>query len=123
MSRHVQGGRRQKRRPHEADEDLPVHAQQQLCEPQVRVIKSALSNVPLDSVGAIRGGLGRSIKTGQIKSVPLEKCACVNAQRITAYRARAIKKRLKKDEYFVYDKGAIPAERGGVRLPTCADQK
>ena len=33
------------------------------AEPQVRAIKSALSNVPLDSIGAMRGELGWRIKT------------------------------------------------------------
>ena len=56
--------------------------------------------------------------------MPLEKYARVNAPRITARRARAIKKRLKKGEYFVYDKSAIPAERGDeARPPTYADLK
>ena len=63
------------------------------------------------------------VHQGQIKPVPLEKYARVDAPKITACRARAIKKRLKRGEYFVYDKGVIPAERGGVKLPTYADLK
>ena len=89
----------------------------------MRAIKSALSNVALDSVGAIRSELRWCVNTGQIKPVPPEMHARVDAPRITARRARAVKKRLGEDEYFVYDKGVIPAERGGVKLPTYAELK
>ena len=85
----------------------------------MRAIESALSNVALDSVGAIRSELRWCVNTGQIKPVPLEKYARVDAPRITARRARAVKKRLGEDEYFVYDKGVTPAERGAVN-PTLA---
>ena len=43
---------------------LPYTPNDNSAEPQVRAIKSALSNVPLDSVGAICSELGRRIKTG-----------------------------------------------------------
>ena len=102
---------------------LPYTPNDNSAEPQVRAIKSALSNVPLDSVGAIRSELRWCINTGQIKPVPLEKYARVDAPRITARRARAIKKRLEDDEHFVYDKSVLPAERGGVKLPTYAELK
>ena len=88
---------------------LPHAPSDNSAEPQVRAIKSALSNVALDGVGAIRSELRRCINTGQIKPVPPEIHARASAPRITARRARAIKKLLRKDEYFVYDKSVIPA--------------
>ena len=120
-SRHALGRRRQKRRPTEADEGPPHAPNDNSAEPQVHAIKSALSNVPLNSAGAVRGGLGRRIKPGQIKPAPLEKHARASAPRIIARRARAIKRRLKENECFVYGKGAIPAEGGGKVGDQAAD--
>ena len=71
----------------------------------------------------MRGGFGRCIKTGRISPALLEKYARVNAPRITPHRACAIKRRLRKDEYFVYDKSVIPAEGRGQAVGLCRPEK
>lgn len=102
---------------------LPHTPNDNPAEPQIRRIKDALSNVALDSEGAILAELKWAMKTGQIAPVPLYKYARVDAPRISPRKARAIEKKLKDGEYFVYAPDATPVTKGRVKLPTADELK
>lgn len=99
---------------------LPYTPNDNAAEPQIRMIKDALSNVGLDSVGAIKSGLKSCFENGLITPVKFYDYAAVaGSQRISPRKAAAIKKRLKGGEHFAYVKAEMPEKE--ISLPTIDD--
>lgn len=95
---------------------LPYTPNDNAAEPQIRGIKAAMSNVGLDSVGAISGELKWCFKNGLINPVKFYDYAIVDSPRISPRKAAGIKKRLGAGEHFVYVKRGMPDEE--IVLPT-----
>ena len=96
---------------------LPYTPNENAAEPQIRILKAAMSNVGLDSVGAIRSGLEWCIKNNLIDPVKFYKYAdTVDSPRISPRRARAIAKRLEPGEHFVYAQRPLPDD--DYKVPT-----
>lgn len=99
---------------------LPYTPNDNAAEPQIRGIKAAMSNVGLDSVGAISGELKWCFKNGLINPVKFHDYAIVDSPRISPRKAAGIKKRLGPGEHFVYVKrgdagrGDRPADHQGA---------
>ena len=103
---------------------IPYTPNDNAAEPQVRIIKAALANVGLDSVGAILYTLDGAVKEDMVSPVPLYRFARTDGPRIGARRARAIQENeLEEGEWFVYKRGATPAPGGKTKLPTAAELK
>ena len=98
---------------------LPHTPNDNAAEPQIRAIKAAMSNVGLDSVGAIRSGLKWCFENGLIRPVKPYDYATVDSPRISPRKASAIKKRLGPGEHFVYARRDVPDKE--IRLPTIAE--
>ena len=98
---------------------LPHTPNDNAAEPQIRAIKAAMSNVGLDSVGAIRSGLKWCFENGLIRPVKPYDYATVDSPRISPRKASAIKKRLRPGEHFVYARRDVPDKE--IRLPTIAE--
>ena len=95
---------------------LPYTPNDNAAEPQIRAIKAAMSNVGLDSVGAISGELEWCFKNGLINPVKFYDYATVDSPRISPRKAAGIKKRLRPGEHFAYVQRGMPNEE--IRLPT-----
>ena len=96
---------------------LPYTPNDNAAEPQIRLLKAAMSNVGLDSVGAIRSGLEWCVKNGLIEPVKFYKYAdTADSPRISPRRARAIAKRLEPGEHFVYAQRPPPDKE--YKVPT-----
>ena len=95
---------------------LPYTPNDNAAEPQIRGIKAAMSNVGLDSVGAISDGLKWCFESGLIDPVKFYGYATVDSPRISPRKAAGIKKRLGPGEHFAYVQRAMPDEE--IVLPT-----
>ena len=95
---------------------LPYTPNDNAAEPQIRGIKAAMSNVGLDSVGAISDGLKWCFESGLINPVKFYDYATVDSPRISPRKAAGIKKRLGPGEHFAYVQRAMPGEE--IVLPT-----
>lgn len=101
---------------------LPYTPNDNVAEPQIRGIKTAMSNVGLDSVGAISGELGWCFESDLV--VPVEfydYATTVDAPQISPRKAAGIKKRLGPGEHFVYVQRRMPEEE--IALPTIEEIK
>ena len=95
---------------------LPYTPNDNVAEPQIRDIKSAMSNVGYDSVGAMSSGLKWCFENGLINPVKFYEYATVDSPRISPQKAAAIRKKLRPGEHFVYVKRGMPDEE--IALPT-----
>ena len=95
---------------------LPYTPNDNAAEPQIRGIKAAMSNVGLDSVGAISGELKWCFENGLIDPVKFYDYAIVDSPRISPRKAAGIRKRLGPGEHFVHVRRGMPD--GEIALPT-----
>lgn len=99
---------------------LPYTPNDNAAEPQIRMIKGAMSNVGLDSDAAIRSGLEWCFENGLINPVKFYDYATVaGLRRISPRKAAGIRKRLKPGEHFAYVKTEMPEKE--IKLPTIDD--
>ena len=91
------------------------------AEPQIRGIKAAMSNVGLDSVGAISGELEWCLESGLIHPVKFHDYATVDSPRISPHKAAGIRKRLRPGEHFVYVQRGMPDKE--IVLPTIKEHR
>ena len=96
---------------------LPYTPNDNSAEPQIRAVKAAMSNVGLDSVGAISSELRGCIESGLIDPVKFYGYATVaGLPRISPRKAASIKKRLEPGEHFVHVQKKMSDKE--AKLPT-----